>query len=94
MKNISIAFLGFSTSLFLTSCNTKSTTKSASDKVQLADNLKTIVQQENADFYKKDLALWSQHFVHSNAVYWTCVEDDVTLRATGWDDLNQLWANG
>jgi hypothetical protein len=49
-----------------------------------------IAGKENADFYKKDITAWSSHFAHTPSVYWICVEDDVTLRATGWDDLNQF----
>ncbi len=37
-----------------------------------------------------NFAAWSKHFAHSEAVYWICVEDDVTLRATGWTDLEQF----
>jgi hypothetical protein len=62
----------------------------AADSLQTVDQLKKAVVQENIDFYKKDVAAWGRHFVHSPAVYWICVEDGVTLRATGWQDLQQF----
>lgn len=76
--------------IFITSCNKKTDVKSVKTSSELKETFKSIVQQENIDFYKKDFQAWSKHFLHSNSVYWICVEDDVTLRATGWDDLNQF----
>jgi hypothetical protein len=77
---------------FLISCNSKSdvNTKLIAPSPELVETLKAIVKKENSDFYKKDLKAWSNHFLHSEAVYWICVEDDVTLRATGWKDLYQF----
>jgi hypothetical protein len=82
------------TALALYSCqqsaavNTSPVTKT--DSLQTVAQLKATVVQENKDFYKKDLALWGRHFAHTPSVYWICVEDAVTLRATGWDDLQQF----
>jgi hypothetical protein len=76
--------------LLVVSCNSKTPSKITTATPNLNDTFKSIVKQENIDFYKKDLNAWSKHFVHSNAVYWVCVEDEVTLRATGWDELNQF----
>lgn len=80
-------------SILLISCNSKSQPKTADDTKTTVENFKSIAKQENLDFYKKDLQAWSKHFVHSNSVYWICVEDDITLRATGWNDLNQFVGN-
>jgi hypothetical protein len=77
-------------SIFLASCNSKTDTKLIATSPELTETFMSIARQENLDFYKKDFQAWSSHFLHSNAVYWICVEDDVTLRATGWDDLNQF----
>jgi hypothetical protein len=55
-----------------------------------AEVLKKIALQENADFYKKDVDKWGAHFVHEPGVSWICVEDDITLRATGWEDLQKF----
>lgn len=60
------------------------------NNAQVVDTLRAAVVQENKDFYKKDLAVWGRHFAHTPAVYWICVEDDVTLRAMGWKDLEQF----
>jgi hypothetical protein len=60
------------------------------DAKQLATRFKQTIEQENLDFYKKDFAAWSKHFAQTESVYWTCVERDVTLRATGWNDLSQF----
>ncbi len=75
--------------LFL-SCNQNIKPEILVDKKNLSDALKSIATQENLDFYKKDFQSWSKHFVHSNSVHWICVEDDITLRATGWEDLNKF----
>lgn len=64
--------------------------KPATDTAALAEQLQTACVQENADFYKKDVAVWSRNFAHTLSVYWICVEEDVTLRATGWPDLEQF----
>ncbi len=76
--------------IFFASCNTKTETKKISTSIDFSETFKSIAHQENIDFYKKDIKAWRKHFLHSNSVYWICVEDDVTLRATGWDDLNQF----
>ncbi len=83
-------FLLLTAIIFFASCNATTNTKSATASPELNEKFKSIARQENIDFYKKDIQAWSKHFLHSNAVYWICVEDDVTLRATGWDDLNQF----
>ena len=60
------------------------------DQANEAETLKNIAIQENFDFYKKDFKTWSNYFMHSEKLYWTCVEDNFTLRATGWKDLSQF----
>ncbi len=50
----------------------------------------SVVENESRDFYKKDHTAWSRHYVHSPKVHWVCVEQDVTLRANGWDDLSRF----
>lgn len=85
--------LGFCFTSLLFSCNpTIKQENTTTDTAAVATLLQTIAIQENKDFYKKDLAAWSNHFVQSEAVYWICVEDNVTLRATGWNDLQQFVA--
>lgn len=65
--------------------------KAVNSKISANDNinatLKSIIINENADFYKKDINAWCSHFVKDSAVQWLCVEDNVTLRANGWNDL-------
>jgi hypothetical protein len=39
---------------------------------------------------QEDMAAWSRHFAHTPSVYWICVEDDVTLQANGWSDLEKF----
>ncbi len=90
MKSLLKISILFSSIIAFTSCTQKNESPKVPDSQQLIETFKTIAVQENLDFYKKDLQAWSKHFVHSNSVYWICVEDDVTLRATGWDDLNQF----
>ena len=90
MKFTTINFLFLIASICFTSCNQKTDIKSGIDPQKLNETFKSIAKQENLDFYKKDFQSWSKHFVHSNSVYWICVEDEVTLRATGWDDLNKF----
>ena len=50
------------------------------------------IENESRDFYKKDHLAWSSHYVHTPEVFWACVEKDVTLRASGWQDLSQFVA--
>jgi hypothetical protein len=90
MKLVLRNYLLLAATICLANCNPKSDSKSTTASTELNETLKSIARQENLDFYKKDIQAWSNHFVHSNAVYWICVEDDVTLRATGWEDLNQF----
>jgi hypothetical protein len=72
----------------LFSCNqaTKPTVDTEKEKAAI---LKA-VEDESRNFYKKDLALWSQSYLQNNDVHWACVEKDVTLRAKGFDDLKQF----
>lgn len=51
------------------------------------------IENESRDFYKKDFLAWSNHYVHTPEVFWACVEKDVTLRASGWQDLSQFVAS-
>jgi hypothetical protein len=88
MKLTTQIYLLLSATILFANCTQKKSP--TNDNQKLYENFKSIATQENIDFYKKDLQAWSKHFLHSNAVYWICVEDDVTLRATGWDDLNQF----
>ncbi len=53
--------------------------------------LKTI-EDETRLFYKKDHAAWSEVYVHSPKTHWVCVEEGVTLRANGWNDLSAFVA--
>ncbi len=78
------------TFLALFSCKQNSAESTTENKDPQINILKEIVVKENADFYKKDMLAWSNHFDHSEAVYWICVENDVTLRATGWKDLSKF----
>jgi hypothetical protein len=48
------------------------------------------VKQENLDFYKKDINVRKKYYANTPGVYWMCVEDDVTLRAQGWTDLEKF----
>lgn len=64
----------------------------AGDSAAIADTLKKLLVSEGQSFYSKDLARWADHFVHTPDVYWLCVEDGVTLRARGWDDLQAFVA--
>lgn len=50
------------------------------------------IENETRSFYLKDHAKWSESYAHSAKVHWVCVEPDVTLRASGWDDLSQFVA--
>lgn len=81
--------LTFTLVLGLFACNEepKQTTE---DTTKTAETLKQLVKQENDDFYKKDVTVWSKNFAHTPDVYWMCVEDNVTLRATGWNDLEKF----
>ena len=90
MKSLIKIYLVTISIITLSSCTQKQESAKVLGNQQLSETFKTIAVQENLDFYKKDLQAWSNHFVHSSSVYWICVEDDVTLRATGWDDLNQF----
>jgi hypothetical protein len=81
--------------LMITSCQQTANSNApaaqkGTDTAVLARQLQAACVQENADFYKKDLAVWGRNFAHTPSVYWICVEDDVTLRATGWQDLEQF----
>ncbi len=84
-----VSFISFFLVFLLLNCN-QSQPKVQSNDQQLVEKFKSIIKQENFDFYKKDFNSWSKHFEHSNAIYWVCVEDNVTLRANGWDDLSQF----
>lgn len=46
------------------------------------------IEDETRAFYSKDHSKWSESYLHSSKVFWVCVEPDVTLRASGWDDLS------
>lgn len=84
-----LVLLVFTVFLGLTACNEKPQ-KSTEVSTETNEKLKSLVKQENDDFYKKDVKVWSNHFAHTPDVYWMCVEDDVTLRATGWNDLEKF----
>jgi hypothetical protein len=80
--------------LSLVACQQQSSSQNNTVNTQeLTQQLLTICKQETKDFYKKDLKAWSQHFSQSNTLSWLCVEEDVTLRANGWNDLNQFVTN-
>ena len=63
------------------------------DLAQEEKAILAVIENESRDFYRKDHAAWSQHYVHSPAVFWACVEEAVTLRASGWEDLSQFVAS-
>jgi hypothetical protein len=53
----------------------------------------SIVENENKTFYAKNHAAWSKHYVQNEKVFWACVEPEVTLRASGWNDLSKFVAS-
>ncbi|TAH02141.1 MAG: hypothetical protein EAZ15_05840 [Sphingobacteriales bacterium] len=75
---------------FCASCVTKNKATLTPKTQKIIERLKLISNQENLHLYKKDSIEWRKHFVHSNSVFWIFVEEDVTLRAIGWNDLNQF----
>ena len=91
MKSNLNIFLIAILAIAFSSCNQTNKVLPIDEKAE-TEVLKKIAKQENLDFYKKDLKTWANHFDHSEKLYWICVEDDVTLRATGWNDLNQFVA--
>jgi hypothetical protein len=72
-------------------CNQNKRTLDSKEKI--VSVLKARALEENRAFYKKDSTAWNNCFLHSPSVYWVCVEDDVTLRANGWEDLKQFVAS-
>jgi hypothetical protein len=90
MKYQKIYHLLLSAIFLFYGCSNSNGTYTKTETNKINETLKSITTQENVDFYKKDFNAWSNHFDHSNALSWVCVEDDVTLRATGWDDLNRF----
>jgi ketosteroid isomerase-like protein len=52
-----------------------------------------LIEQESRDFYQKNHQAWSQNYIHSPKVHWVCVEQNVTLRANGWEDLSKFVAD-
>jgi hypothetical protein len=90
MKHLKTTFLTLSAWLILFGCSKNGNTFSDSEIEKINKTLKSIAVQENIDFYKKDINAWSNHFDHSKSLTWLCVEDNVTLRANGWEDLNQF----
>jgi hypothetical protein len=85
-KNLFIAMA----CLIIFGCSKNRNNFSDTETTKINETLKSIAVQENLDFYKKDINAWSNHFDHSKSLSWFCIEDDVTLRASGWDDLNQF----
>jgi hypothetical protein len=79
-----VLMISFVLSVFL-SCATKQT-NTINKKYDIA-YFKALVVKENSNFYKKDSTLWSNNFWPSEALYWVCVEDNITLRAQGWKSL-------
>ena len=57
------------------------------------EKILSVIENESRDFYKKDHASWSNHYVQSPEIFWACVEKDVTLRANGWEDLSLFVAS-
>jgi hypothetical protein len=52
--------------------------------------LQKIIKEENADFYNRNIDGWVTHYAQEPGLLWICVEDDVTLRANGWDELQKF----
>jgi hypothetical protein len=48
------------------------------------------IEGESRAFYQKDHTAWSEYYVQGPEVFWACVEEAVTLRASGWADLSQF----
>ncbi len=91
MKNITAIFLTFSFLVpSLLQCSRSDSAVASPAEEQAA--ILAVIERESRDFYKKDHAAWSRHYVHSPKVHWVCVEKDVTLRADGWNDLSQFVA--
>jgi hypothetical protein len=73
---------------FVSACAPSPAARTAAvDTVAISRTLRDVAANENRDFYRKDFAAWQTNFVHSDAVSWVCVEDEVTLRASGWSDV-------
>jgi ketosteroid isomerase-like protein len=62
------------------------------DLSQEKETILAVIENESRDFYRKDHTAWSNHYVHTPEIFWACVEKDVTLRASGWQDLSQFVA--
>lgn len=90
MKNQLILLLA----LCLSACQTAPTkTTALADQSTDQQAVLAEIENETKDFYKKDHAAWSTHYAHSPKVHWACVEPDVTLRASGWEDLSKFVAD-
>jgi hypothetical protein len=96
MKIQTLIFLLFSIVL-LTNCTQNSVSvptaanATINQEQEKAAILKTI-EDESRFFYKKDHVSWSKFYVQSPKLHWICVEEGVSLRAKGWEDLNQFVA--
>lgn len=77
----------FSFLFILGACGQKPKVAAIADEQPLI--LKTI-EGETRAFYNKNHADWSRYYLNSPKVQWVCVEQDVTLRANGWNDLSQF----
>jgi ketosteroid isomerase-like protein len=77
--------------LLFQSCTSKNA-ETTTDKASTEKEILAVIDQESRDFYKKNHADWSKHYVQNDKVFWACVERDVTLRASGWNDLSQFVA--
>lgn len=75
--------------LLLPACNNNSGNK-ITDTQNDRNHIYEIIINESRDFYRKDFAAWSSHYIHAPEVFWLCVEEDVSLRADGWADLEKF----
>ena len=76
----------------LQSCQDQQASPGDSALAQEKEAMLAVIENESRDFYKKDHAAWSSHYVQTPEVFWVCVEQEVTLRASGWEDLSQFVA--
>lgn len=86
MKNILFFIIGIA----LFSCTEPVTKAPQSNPDAEKAAILAVIENESRDFYRKDHDAWSRHYVQTPEVFWACVEKDVTLRASGWEDLSRF----
>lgn len=93
MNKFSLLFIIVCSVIFHTACQDKRQTTQDNTASNDKELILSVIEDESRDFYKKDHASWSSHYVHTPEVFWACVEKDVTLRANGWQDLSLFVAS-